>query len=69
LLQGQFRHSDVRIASDDIARVQAEVWAGVTTAISNWNLTYSLHVASREITREPASRTLAWASVSFARAF
>jgi Uncharacterized protein conserved in bacteria (DUF2219) len=69
LLQGQFRDSDVLVASDDVARIQAEIWAGVTTAISNWNVTYSVHAASREITREPADRTLVWASLSFVRAF
>ena len=69
LLQGQFRHSDVRVASDDLARFQVEAWAGVTSAISDWAVTYSVHVASREISREPADRTLVWASLSFARAF
>jgi Uncharacterized protein conserved in bacteria (DUF2219) len=69
LLQGQFRHSDVRVASDDVARFQAEVWAGVTTVIWDWHLTYSLHAASREITAEPADRTLVWASLSVVRAF
>jgi hypothetical protein len=69
LLQGQFRHSDVRVASDDVARFQAEVWAGVTTVLLDWHVTYSLHAASREITAEPADRTLVWASLSFARAF
>jgi len=69
LLQGQFRHSDVRVASDDLARLQVEGWAGVTSAFSDWSVTYSVHAASREITREPADRTLVWASLSFARAF
>jgi hypothetical protein len=69
LLQGQFRHSDVRVASDDLARLQGEVWAGVTTAFSDWQLTYSIHAATREITASPADRSLVWASVSFARAF
>ncbi len=69
LLQGQFRHSDVRVASDDLARFQVEAWAGVTSAFSDWILSYSIHVASREITQEPADRTLVWASISFARAF
>ena len=69
LLQGQFRHSDVRVSSDDVARFQVEAWAGVTSTFSEWSLSYSIHVASREITREPADRTLVWASISFARAF
>ena|SRR5688572_108372 len=69
LLQGQFRHSDVRVASDDLARFQVEAWAGVTSAFSEWSLSYSIHVASREIDRAPADRMLLWASLSFARAF
>lgn len=69
LLQGQFRHSDVRVASDNLARFQAEAWAGVTSEFSQWRVTYSVHVASREITPEPAARTLVWASLSITRAF
>jgi hypothetical protein len=69
LLQGQFRHSDVRVASDDFARIQGEIWAGVTSAFSDWQVTYSIHAASREITAKPADRSLVWASVSFVRAF
>jgi hypothetical protein len=69
LLQGQFRRSDVRVASDDLARVQAEAWAGVTSNWSEWRVTYSMHVASRELTPEPAARTLVWASLSVERAF
>jgi hypothetical protein len=69
LLQGQFRHSEVRVASDDLARFQVEAWAGLTSAFSEWSLSYSIHVASREIDRAPADRTLLWASLSFARAF
>jgi hypothetical protein len=41
----------------------------VTTALADWRVTYSIHVASREITAEPADRTLVWASLSFTRAF
>lgn len=69
LLQGQFRHSDVRVASDDLARLQVEAWAGVTSAISEWAVTYSVHVASREIDHGPAARSLIWASLSLTRAF
>jgi hypothetical protein len=69
LLQGQFRHSDVRVSGDDIAHLQAEAWAGITSNWSDWRLTYSVHVASRELTPEPAARTLVWASLSVERAF
>ena len=69
LLQGQFRHSDVRVASDEIERLQAEVWAGFTAAFSEWQMTYALHAASREISSGPGARSLVWASVSLTRAF
>ena len=69
LLQGQFRHSDVRVASDDIARVQGEVWAGVMSVFADWQVAYSIHAATREITAKPADRSLVWASVSFTRSF
>lgn len=69
LLQGQFRSSDVRIASDDIARFQAEAWAGVASTWSDWRLSYTLRVASKEISSGPAARALVWASVNVERAF
>ena len=69
LLQGQFRHSDVRVASEDLARVQGEVWAGVMSVIADWQVTYAIHAATREITARPADRPLLWASVSVTRAF
>jgi hypothetical protein len=68
-LQGQFRSSDVTVAGNDVERIQGEAWAGVATNWSEWRATYSVHVASREISPEPAARTLVWASVSVARAF
>ncbi len=34
LLQGQFRHSDVRVQGDDLAHTQAEAWMGLATT---WN--------------------------------
>lgn len=69
LLQGQFRHSDVRVASEDLARVQGEVWAGVMSVFADWQVTYSVHAATREIAAKPADRPLLWASVSFAKVF
>jgi len=69
LLQGQFRHSDVRVASEDLERFQVEAWAGVTSAFSDWSLSYTVHIASSEISRGPVDRTLVWANMSFARAF
>jgi Uncharacterized protein conserved in bacteria (DUF2219) len=69
LLQGQFRSSDVRVASDDLARLQAEAWAGVASTWSDWRLSYTVRVASNEIDSGPAARSLVWASVNIERAF
>lgn len=69
LLQGQFRHSDVRVASDDLQRLQAEAWAGVASTWSGWRVSYTLRVASKEISDGPAARTLVWAGVNVDRAF
>ena len=69
LLQGQFRHSDVRFGSSDLARVQGEAWAGIASNWSDWRVTYAMHVASPELSPEPAARSLAWASLSVVRAF
>jgi hypothetical protein len=69
LLQGQFRHSDVRIASDDLERLQAEAWAGIASTWSGWRISYTLRVASREVSNGPAARTLVWAGVNVDRAF
>jgi hypothetical protein len=59
----------VRVGSEDVARFQAEVWAGVTTVLLDWQVTYSLHAASREVTAGAADRTMIWAGLSIARAF
>jgi hypothetical protein len=69
LLQGQFRSSDVRVASSDIARFQVEAWAGIASTWSHWRLSYTLRVASSEYSREPAAHPLIWASVNAERAF
>ena len=69
LLQGQFRDSDVRVASNDLERLQTEAWVGVAYARADWRVAYTLRVASREISTGPAGRTLVWGAVNFERAF
>jgi hypothetical protein len=69
LLQGQFRHSDIRVSSEDVSRLQAEAWAGVASTWSDWRLSYTIRVASSEVSRGPADRTLVWAAVNLERSF
>lgn len=68
-LQGQFRHSDVRLASDDLARVQGEAWAGVVTGWPTLRITYTLRLASREVDTGNPARTLVWGAIAVDKAF
>ncbi len=65
LLQGQFRHSDVRVGSDDLARVYAEAWMGLASTWSDLRITYAIHYSSAEMNREPGKRSLIWAGINF----
>jgi hypothetical protein len=68
LLQGQFRHSDVRVPSGDLARLQVESWIGVASTLYDMRVTYQINYTSTEITREPGRRGLIWAGITFERA-
>jgi hypothetical protein len=65
LLEGQFRHSDVRVQGDDLSHTQAEAWAGLATAWSDYRITYAIHYASTEIVRGPGERSIVWAGINF----
>jgi hypothetical protein len=65
LLQGQFRHSDVRVDSDDLANTQAEAWMGIASTWADTRITYAIHYASAEMNTEPGRRGLIWAGINF----
>jgi hypothetical protein len=67
LLQGQFRHSDVRVQGDDLAHTLAEAWIGLATAWGESRVTYAIHYATSEMTIEPGERSLIWAGINFER--
>jgi hypothetical protein len=67
LLQGQFRHSDVRVRSGDLANAQAEAWVGIASTWSDLRITYAIHYASAEMHTEPGRRSLIWAGINFAK--
>jgi hypothetical protein len=67
LLQGQFRHSDVRVQGDDLAHTLAEAWIGVATTWNETRITYAIHYATSEMTIEPGQRSLIWAGINFER--
>ena len=69
LLQGQFRHSDVRVSSDDLAPLLAEAWVGLATTWSGLRVTYTIRYATEEMKREPGARSLIWAGINFEKAF
>lgn len=66
-LQGQFRHSDVRVQGDDLTHLLAEAWIGVATAWNENRITYAVHFTTTEMTVEPGERNLIWAGINFER--
>lgn len=67
LLQGQFRHSDVRVQGDDLSRLLAEAWLGLATTWGTSRITYALHFTTSEMMVEPGKRSLIWAGIKFER--
>jgi len=65
LLQGQFRHSDVKVQGDDLAHTQAEAWVGLASTWSELRVTYTIHYTSAEMTAEPGRRGLIWGAINF----
>jgi hypothetical protein len=69
-LQGQFRHSDVRIDLSDANPLVATAWIGVTIATpSGSRFSYRLTAQSPELRSGPASRAHFWGSLIWTRAF
>lgn len=69
LLQGQFRHSEVTVSSDDIERLVAEYWFGVTAEIAR---KYHASMFIRGHTEEfkgVNARSAAWVGLVFSRAY
>jgi hypothetical protein len=69
LLQGQFRHSEVTISSEDMKRLVAEYWLGVTREFSG---KYFASIFVRGMSDEfegPKSRSSAWVGLVFTRAY
>jgi hypothetical protein len=70
LLQGQFRHSDVRYSYDEIEPIVAEAWIGVMTQLfSNTEVSYALHYQTAELRDGKAARDAFWGGVQLAHSF
>jgi hypothetical protein len=69
LLQGQFRHSEVTISSEDMERLVAEYWLGVTREFAK---KYYASIFVRGHSNEfkgPNARSAAWVGLVFSRAY
>ncbi len=70
LLQGQFRHSDVRYSFDEIEPIVAEAWIGIMTQLfPNTELSYALHYQTAELREGKAARDAFWGGVQLAHSF
>ena len=69
LLQGQFRHSEVRVSAEDLERLVAEYWFGVTREFAK---KYYASIFVRGHTDEfngPNARSASWIGLVFSRAY
>jgi hypothetical protein len=70
LLQGQFRHSDVRYTYSEIEPIVARAWVGVMTQLfPNTELSYTLHYQTAELDEGKGARRAYWGSVQLAHSF
>ncbi|HSN73450.1 MAG TPA: lipid A-modifier LpxR family protein [Steroidobacteraceae bacterium] len=69
-LEGQFRHSDLRVDRSNIEPVIARAWIGVTVStLSGMRWFYRLTAQSAELRSGPAARVHYWGSLGFDRSF
>jgi len=69
LLQGQFRHSEVTVSSDDMQRLVAEYWLGVTKEFAKkYYMSLFVRGHSDEF-KGPYARNAAWAGLVFTRTY
>lgn len=60
-LQGQFRHSDVKLENNELNHLLAEVWLGYTKAFGEgFQLSYLVRAHTSEVKKGTADRALVW---------
>lgn len=69
LLQGQFRRSEVTVSSDDMERLVAEVWFGVTGEFARAYFVSLFIRGHTDEFRGQNSRNAAWVGLVFSRAY
>jgi Uncharacterized protein conserved in bacteria (DUF2219) len=72
-LEGQFRHSDLRLNYDDLNQFLAEAWTGAQwRSTHGWEIRFLSHWQTPEIRRSYSSygsRKILWGSVEFGRSW
>lgn len=69
LLQGQFRHSEVTVSSDDMERLVAEYWFGVTREFSKKYYASLFIRGHSDEFKGPNARSASWVGLVFTRAY
>ncbi|MFV1984439.1 MAG: lipid A-modifier LpxR family protein [Thiohalomonadales bacterium] len=68
-LEGQFRDSVVTYNRDELNRITAELWIGITKQFSNgFRASYFVRSQTSEIKEGPASRNLVWGGIILSQA-
>ena len=69
-LQGQFRHSEVRLSSNEVEPIVAEAWMGFTSQLfGQTQVSYTLNYQTAEISHGPAARDVVWGAVQISHRF
>jgi len=69
-LQGQFRHSDVRLSANEVEPLVAEAWMGVTSQVlGQTQMSYTLNFQTAEIRHGQAARDVLWGAVQISHRF
>jgi hypothetical protein len=70
LLQGQFRHSDVRYSYSEVEPIVAKAWIGVMTQLfPNTDLSYTLYYQTAELRDGKGARDAYWGGVQVTYSF
>ena len=69
LLQGQFRYSEVTVSSDDMQRLVAEYWLGVTKEFARKYFVSLFMRGHSDEFKGPNARNAAWAGLVFSIAY
>jgi hypothetical protein len=70
LLQGQFRHSEVRLSADEVEPLIVQGWIGIVTEVmQKTQVSYTLNYQSAEVRAGEAARDALWGAVQISHGF